>query len=241
MSKRNSKPRPRSQAPRNSKSRAEAPKQDLVDQRFRPKNQAQQKAWDTIKNNLITFLVGPVGTAKTHIATAYAIQASKLKQYEKIVLTRPLVEAHEHLGWLPGEIKDKVAPFMEPIDNCATKIGKGHIEIITKPLAYMRGVTFEDSIHILDEAQNCTYKQLKLYLSRFGNGSKIIICGDTTQADIPDSGLQSILENLKGLTGIGVFTFTLKDIVRHKLVSAMMERFDAADKKNFEQKKQCRQ
>ena len=204
---------------------------DIESQIFQAKNKSQELAWSTIKENNIIFLTGPAGTAKTHLATAYAIINTKKRIYDKVVITRPLVEAHEHLGWLPGEVQDKVAPYMEPIESCASKIGKKDIEIITKPIAFMRGVTFQGCIHILDEAQNCTRDQLKLYLTRYGKKCKIIICGDCEQSDIPDSGLSGIIEDLKGLPKIGVFNFTTADIVRHPLVALMVERFNETDKK----------
>lgn len=204
---------------------------DIESQIFQAKNKSQELAWNTIKDNNIIFLTGPAGTAKTHLATAYAIINTKKRIYDKVVITRPLVEAHEHLGWLPGEVQDKVAPYMEPIESCASKIGKKDIEIVTKPIAFMRGVTFQGCIHILDEAQNCTREQLKLYLTRYGKKCKIIICGDCEQSDIPDSGLSGIIEDLKGLPKVGVYNFTTADIVRHPLVALMVERFNETDKK----------
>jgi len=199
---------------------------------FQARNKSQEIAWQTIKDNHIVFLLGPAGTSKTHLATAYAISAKKYNQFDQIVVTRPLVEAHEHLGWLPGEVEQKVAPYMEPIFACNNKISKNKVEIITKPIAYMRGVTFENSIHILDEAQNCTRKQLQLYLTRFGRRAKIIICGDTDQADIPNSGLESVVRDLHGLQKIGIHRFTNADIVRHPLVGLMLERFNESDKRS---------
>ena len=202
---------------------------------FQAKNKSQELAWQVIKNNHVVFLIGPAGTAKTHLATAYAINAINHSIYNQIVVTRPLVEAHEHLGWLPGEIQNKVAPYMEPIFTCTNKISKRKIEIITKPIAYMRGVTFEDNIHILDEAQNCTREQLKLYLTRFGKRSKIIICGDSDQTDIPNSGLESIIKDVEGLPKVGIHKFTIEDIVRQPLVGMMIEKFNETDKKNTRQ------
>lgn len=202
---------------------------------FQAKNKSQELAWQVIKDNHIVFLIGPAGTAKTHLATAYAINSVNHNIYKQIVVTRPLVEAHEHLGWLPGEIQNKVAPYMEPIFTCTNKISKRKIEIITKPIAYMRGVTFEDNIHILDEAQNCTREQLKLYLTRFGKRSKIIICGDSDQSDIPNSGLDSIIQDVEGLPKVGIYKFTIADIVRQPLVGMMIEKFNETDKKNTRQ------
>ena len=201
-------------------------------QLFEPRNKSQEQAWQTIKDNHIIFLVGPAGTAKTHLATAYAVSSVNKNIYNQIVVTRPLVEASEHLGWLPGEIDNKVAPYMEPIFTCTNKISRRKIEIIVKPIAYMRGVTFEDNIHILDEAQNCTRKQLQLYLTRFGKRSKIIICGDSDQCDIPNSGLDSIMRDIEGLPKVGVHKFTISDCVRQPLVGMMIERFNETDKKN---------
>jgi phosphate starvation-inducible PhoH-like protein len=196
---------------------------------FQAMNKSQEMAWEMISNNIVTFLLGPAGTAKTYVATAYAIEAVKKQQYNNLIVTRPLVEASESLGWLPGEITNKVAPYMEPIANNANKIGKGNINIITKPIAYMRGITFEDNIYILDEAQNCTRSQLKLYLTRLGRGAKVIICGDNDQSDIANSGLENIVQDLEKIDGIGIFYFTADDIVRHSLVNIMVDRFSKRD------------
>lgn len=191
---------------------------------YEPINEAQRNAFNTIDINNITFLLGPAGTAKTHTATAYAILLAHAKQYEKVVFTRPVVEANESLGFLPGSVEEKIAPYMTPLKMCAEKIGKEAIKIETIPIAYLRGVTFENSINILDEAQNCTRSQLKLYLTRYGKNSKMIICGDTSQLDIKNSGLAQVAEQLKDIRGIGVFYFRNEDCVRHPLVEMISSR-----------------
>lgn len=191
---------------------------------FEPINIAQREAYETIHNNNITFLLGPAGTAKSHTATAYAIIAAHAKTYEKVVFTRPVVEANESLGFLPGSFEDKIAPYMVPLKMCADKIGKESIKIETIPIAYLRGVTFENSVNILDEAQNCTRSQLKLYLTRYGKNSKMVLCGDASQSDIRNSGLVQIAEDLKGLKGVGVYYFKPEDTVRHPLVQMIVDR-----------------
>lgn len=195
-----------------------------IPKRFRPLNKAQQLAYDTISENEITFLVGPAGTAKTHTATAWALEAIKAGKYEKAIFTRPIVEACESLGWLPGTIDEKIAPYMAPLNTCADKVGRADIKIESAPIAYLRGVTFENSVAILDEAQNCTRSQLKLYLTRFGKGSKMIICGDSSQSDIKISGLDLMVKDLINLEGIGVYTFLASDTVRHPLVERIINR-----------------
>lgn len=195
-----------------------------IPRRFRPLNRSQQIAYDTIGQYDITFLVGPAGTAKTHTATAWAIEAIKSGNFEKAIFTRPIVEACESLGWLPGTIDEKIAPYMAPLNICADKAGRADVKIESAPIAYLRGVTFENSVAILDEAQNCTRSQLKLYLTRFGRGSKMIICGDSSQSDIKLSGLDLMIKDLCGLDGIGVHTFLASDTVRHPLVERIINR-----------------
>lgn len=199
---------------------------------FKPLNEAQAKAWETISNNLITFLLGPAGTAKTHTATAWAMIAAYSGRYNKAVFTRPIVEACESLGWLPGSVDEKIAPYMTPLNTCANKVGKSEIIIETAPIAYLRGVTFEHCVAILDEAQNCTRSQLKLYLTRFGTGCKMIICGDHSQADIKSSGLYKTANDLSGIDGIGIFHFTTADTVRHPIVEKIIQRLEVTDTKD---------
>lgn len=191
--------------------------------KFKPLTQAQADAWNLIDKKDIIFMTGPAGTSKTHTATAWAMEAVKDEKFEKVIFTRPVVEACESLGWLPGNIKEKLAPYMLPLFVCANKIGRQVVQIETMPIAYLRGVTFEASVTILDEAQNCTYEQLLLYLTRFGNNSKMIICGDTSQKDISNSGLSRIIEKLQHLPEIGTFTFKGSDVVRHPLVSKIAD------------------
>lgn len=196
---------------------------------FKPASKAQSEAWTIIDNSLITFLIGPAGTSKTHTAVAWAINAVRKEYYQKIAFTRPVVEACESLGWLPGDIDHKLAPYMLPLKVCAEKVGKDNIIIDTFPIAYLRGVTFEHCVCILDEAQNCTRAQLKLYLTRFGKGCKMIICGDSSQSDIHNSGLYKVATELTDINGINVFKFTKEDNVRHPLVQLIVDKFDSAD------------
>jgi phosphate starvation-inducible PhoH-like protein len=191
---------------------------------YEPINEAQVKALNTIEKSHITFLLGPAGTAKTHTATAYAILAARNELYEKVIFTRPVVEASESLGFLPGSVDEKIAPYMQPLHRCAEKVGRHAIKIESMPLAYLRGITFENSITILDEAQNCTRSQLKLYLTRFGKNCKMIICGDALQPDIRFSGLVQVAEDLKRIDGISVFYFRPEDTVRHPLVEKIATR-----------------
>jgi phosphate starvation-inducible PhoH-like protein len=197
---------------------------EVPPKRFRPLSKSQQQAYETIGQYDITFLIGPAGTAKTHTAAAWAIEAIKSGKYEKAIFTRPIVEACESLGWLPGTIDEKIAPYMAPLNICADKVGRGDIKIESAPIAYLRGVTFENSVAILDEAQNCTRPQLKLYLTRFGRGSKMIICGDSSQSDIRGTGLDQMVHDLTGVDGIGVHIFSSSDTVRHPLVERIINR-----------------
>lgn len=201
----------------------EAPPRDL------PKfwNDAQRRFWDTISANTVTFCIGPAGTSKTHISVTWAEYATRRKEYGRIIFTRPIVEATESLGWLPGTVEQRTAPFMRPMQEVANKVKlvePAQIEAI--PLAYMRGLTLDSAVCVLDEAQNVTRSQLKLYLTRLGRGSKMIICGDTDQSDINDSGLAWAIRKLGDIPGIGVFEFTKDDIVRHPLVSAILEKWE---------------
>lgn len=191
---------------------------------WRPLNEAQASLFEFLSENHVTLICGPAGTAKTTTAVAWAQAAMNRGEYEKIVFTRPIVEATESLGWLPGTTAEKLAPFMRPLVEAATKTKVKESVVETIPLAYMRGLTLSNCIGILDEAQNCTLSQLKLYLSRLGRDSRLIICGDTDQADIRDSGFREAITRLNGIRGIGIFEFSEKDIVRHPLVSAILKR-----------------
>jgi phosphate starvation-inducible PhoH-like protein len=199
---------------------------------------AQQAAVNLIKENDITFLLGAAGSGKTFLAMAYAINAVLAKQVEKIVLTRPIVEAGEKLGFLPGSFGEKVNPYMQPLyDAMDTLLGKqgSAREVVNKsvvlaPLCYMRGRTFNDSICIFDEAQNAHYTQLKLFLTRFGHNSKIIVTGDPEQSDLYPEGysgyvaLRDVTSRLKDIKGIGFFEFAKSDVVRHPLVAEVLQR-----------------
>ncbi len=198
---------------------------------------AQKLAYSVYQQHDVVFLLGPAGTGKTHLAVAFALQELFEKSKSKIVLTRPIVEAGENLGYLPGTLNEKVDPYMMPLYDCINKITKGgqrdyvmsKIEIA--PLAYMRGRTFSDSVCILDEAQNCTHEQLKLFLTRLGNGSKMVVTGDPEQSDLysktktPLAMLVDLIQNLKG---IGLVDFPEKYIVRHPLVGAILKRLKEA-------------
>lgn len=192
--------------------------------RFRAKNEAQARLWDYIGENTVTFILGPAGTAKTYCATSWAVSAVEKDLYDRIVMTRPVVEATESLGYLPGDIASKVQPYMRPMTDTIAKVKSKEPIIDTIPLAFMRGITLENCVGLLDEAQNCNEKQLKLYLTRLGENAKMIISGDTDQVDVNDSGLWAVANKLRGLDGVGVFEFTHADIVRHHLVGAMLER-----------------
>jgi phosphate starvation-inducible PhoH-like protein len=203
-----------------------------VEIRLRTEN--QNKAWKLLEKKDISVLLGSAGSGKTFLAMAYAINAVLSKQCEKIVLTRPIVEAGEKLGFLPGTFGEKVNPYMQPLyDTMEILLGKQgkQREIINKavvlaPLCYMRGRTFNDSICIFDEAQNATYTQLKLFLSRFGVNTKVIITGDPEQSDLfrADIPLMNVVEKIHDISGVGLLQFTTKDVVRHPLVAKVLER-----------------
>ena len=203
-----------------------------------------QKAYvDAIKKNTCTFAVGPAGTGKTYLAIAMAVVAMKNKEIERIILTRPAVEAGEKLGFLPGDLAQKVDPYLRPLyDALHDMLGveayqrlvqRGAIEVA--PLAYMRGRTLNDAFIILDEAQNTTSEQMKMFLTRMGMGSKMVITGDVTQIDLPvgkRSGLVEALEVLKGVDDIGIARLTHRDVVRHELVQAIVKAYEKFDQRN---------
>lgn len=203
-----------------------------VEIRLRTEN--QKKAWAVLDQEDIAVLLGAAGSGKTFLAMAYAINAVLEKKCEKIVLTRPIVEAGEKLGFLPGTFGEKVNPYMQPLyDTMEILLGKQgkQREIINKavvlaPLCYMRGRTFNDSICIFDEAQNATYSQLKLFLSRFGVNTKVIITGDPEQSDLfrTDIPLMNVVEKIRDIRGVGTLRFTSKDVVRHPLVAKVLDR-----------------
>ncbi|MCF0180905.1 MAG: PhoH family protein [Muribaculaceae bacterium] len=200
----------------------------------------QQRLVKTFGENDLTFALGPAGTGKTYLAVALAVRALKNREIRKIVLSRPAVEAGEKLGFLPGDMKDKIDPYLQPLYDAledmlpAPKL-KEYMEtdvIQIAPLAFMRGRTLNDAIIVLDEAQNTTTHQIKMFLTRLGMGSKMIVTGDTTQIDLPrsvNSGLIHALHVLNGVKGIGKVEFDKKDIVRHQLVQRIVEAYEKHD------------
>lgn len=201
-------------------------------------NESQKLAYETIDKNKIVFLLGPAGTSKSHIATAYGVRAVQTGRYDQLVLTRPLVESGEEMGFQAGDFHTKLQPYNAPVLKIMKKLGAS-IDVEQLPLAFMRGHTLENCVSILDEAQNCSFKLLKLYLSRKGRNSKLIITGDSSQSDIegrrPEdrSGLERVVAMLEGIPGIAVFSFTAADNVRDPLVKVMMERFEAVEQETM--------
>lgn len=209
----------------------------------------QENYIKTIKNKTITISVGPAGTGKTYLAVAMAVKAFRSKEINKIILTRPAVEAGEKLGFLPGDLQQKVDPYLRPLydalldmlgsENLSKYQEKNCIEVA--PLAYMRGRTLDDSFIILDEAQNTTSEQMKMFLTRLGNNSKMVVNGDITQIDLPTgkkSGLSEAVKILKNIEDIGIIKFSEKDVVRHKLVQDIIKAYnksEEAKKKNERQ------
>ena len=206
-----------------------------------PRNANQARMAASFRDNDLTFALGPAGTGKTYIAIALAVAALKNKEARKLILSRPAVEAGEKLGFLPGDMKDKIDPYLQPLYDAledmlpAVKLKEymesGTIQIA--PLAFMRGRTLNDAVIILDEAQNTTTHQMKMFLTRLGTNGKMIITGDTTQIDLPRhtrSGLLQALNVLKGVDGIGLIEYGKKDIVRHPLVQRIVDAYDAREK-----------
>ena len=203
----------------------------------KPKTLGQKKYIDAIQNNTITFGIGPAGTGKTYLAVAMAVRAFRDEQVSRIILTRPAVEAGEKLGFLPGDLQDKVDPYLRPLydamfdmmgpENFQRNMEKGTIEVA--PLAYMRGRTLDDSFIILDEAQNTTPEQMKMFLTRLGFNSKAIVTGDVTQIDLPNAGRSGLVEAvkvLKNIDDIAIMRLTEKDVVRHKLVQDIIAAYE---------------
>ncbi|MFV0412202.1 MAG: PhoH family protein [Oscillospiraceae bacterium] len=210
---------------------------------IRPKTLGQKAYIEAIAKNSITFGVGPAGTGKTYLAVAMAVKAYKAHQISHIILTRPAVEAGEKLGFLPGDLQNKVDPYLRPLydalfdmlgaEASARLMEKQVIEVA--PLAYMRGRTLEDAFIILDEAQNTSREQMKMFLTRMGVESRMVITGDVTQIDLPDkskSGLVEALNILKNVEGIARVHFTEKDVVRHRLVQEIIKAYNQAYNKN---------
>ena len=208
---------------------------------IKPKTVGQRTYCDRIKDNTITLGIGPAGTGKTYLAVAMAVTAFRAQQVNRIILTRPAVEAGEKLGFLPGDLQQKVDPYLRPLydalfDMLGTEtyqkyVEKGNIEVA--PLAYMRGRTLDDSFIILDEAQNTTPEQMKMFLTRLGFNSKMVITGDITQIDLPGgkkSGLKEAVRILKGIKDIAQLRFTEKDVVRHRLVQDIIKAYEKADR-----------
>ncbi len=204
---------------------------------IKAKTVGQKKYVDAIRKNTVVLGVGPAGTGKTYLAVAMAVKALRAHEVSRIILTRPAVEAGERLGFLPGDLQSKIDPYLRPLydalydmlgpENCQRLMEKMTIEIA--PLAYMRGRTLDDSFIILDEAQNTTREQMKMFLTRLGQGSKAVVTGDLTQTDLPDgqkSGLAQAVRILDGVDEIAIHHFTERDVVRHRLVQRIIAAYD---------------
>lgn len=214
----------------------------------KPKTIGQKQYVDAIRDNMIVFGMGPAGTGKTYLAMAMAITAFKNDEVERIILTRPAIEAGEKLGFLPGDLQSKVDPYLRPLydalyqimgaDSFLKNMEKGLIEVA--PLAYMRGRTLDNAYIILDEAQNTTPAQMKMFLTRIGFGSKVIVTGDASQKDLPQgqkSGLDVAVKVLSGIEGIKMCNLTSKDVVRHPLVQKIVKAYDAYESRQSSQRK----
>jgi len=207
---------------------------------IRPKTANQKRYVDAITDHTITFGIGPAGTGKTYLAMAMAVAALQAKKINRIILTRPAVEAGEHLGFLPGTLSEKIDPYLRPlfdalhdmidIDSIPRLMQSGIIEVA--PLAYMRGRTLNDAFVILDEAQNTTPEQMKMFLTRLGFGSKMVVTGDVTQIDLPGgqhSGLKIVRDILKDIDDIAFLELTAEDVVRHRLIGDIVKAYDKFD------------
>lgn len=215
---------------------------------IKAKTIGQQRYVSCIKNNTVTLGVGPAGTGKTFLAVAMAVKALRNKEISRIILTRPAVEAGERLGFLPGDLQSKIDPYLRPLydalyemlgnETCLKYMERQIIEIA--PLAYMRGRTLDDSFIILDEAQNTTQEQMKMFLTRIGFNSKVVVTGDLSQTDLPDgkkSGLAEAVKILKNIDGISIHTFNEKDVVRHKLVQKIIVAYEKYESEKYKQNK----
>lgn len=209
---------------------------------IKAKTLGQKKYIDAIESNTITFGIGPAGTGKTYLAVAMAVNALKNKEVSRLVITRPAVEAGEKLGFLPGDLQDKVDPYLRPlhdalfdmlgVETYQKYVERGVIEVA--PLAYMRGRTLDESFIVLDEAQNTTPEQMKMFLTRIGFGSKSVVTGDITQVDLPSgkrSGLKEVVRILKNIDDIAFCTLTEKDVVRHPLVQAIVKAYERDERR----------
>lgn len=213
--------------------------------RVRPKSAGQKRYVDAIQKNTITFGIGPAGTGKSWLAVAMAVQALQAKEVERIILTRPAVEAGERLGFLPGDLMAKIDPYLRPLYDALYDMvdlegverlqERGVIEVA--PLAFMRGRTLNNSFIILDEAQNTTPEQMKMFLTRIGFGSKVVVTGDATQIDVPDgrSGLNGLEPKLRGIEGLEFVLLGSRDVVRHRIVAAIVDAYAKADAKTADQ------
>ncbi len=212
---------------------------------IKAKTVGQKQYVNAIKKNTVVLGVGPAGTGKTFLAVAMAVKALREKQVSRIILTRPAIEAGEKLGFLPGDLQSKIDPYLRPLydalfemmgaENYQRQVEKGVIEVA--PLAYMRGRTLDDSFIILDEAQNCTPEQMKMFLTRLGFNSKAVVTGDLTQTDLPTgqkSGLYEAVKILDGIDDIAIHAFTERDVVRHKLVQKIILAYEKYDKEKRE-------
>ena len=215
---------------------------------IKPKTLGQKEYLDKIRENTIVFALGPAGTGKTYLAMAMAVTALRKRQVSRIILTRPAIEAGERLGFLPGDMQAKVDPYLRPLydalfDLMGAENFQKHVErnvIEVAPLAYMRGRTLENSFIVLDEAQNTTPEQMKMFLTRIGFGSKAVATGDITQADLPldkRNGLADAAEILSEVEGIGVCRLTLKDVARHPLVQKIIRAYEKRETKTFYENK----